>query len=1266
MKRKVKALLALALTLALVSTTLGDNWLYVSAENAAGAEEQSDEPTAAAEEETEEKPAAAVEDEPAAPEETAPVEEAAAVEEKTAPAETVPDEKQTEEQKPEAAEAPAEQPAEAPAPADEQKKSTETPAEQPADNPAPADDQQQPTDAAAPAAPAETPAADAEVKEAEKAPEAEVPGVDEKDTETVEEETGLTEQTIEASVDTEEKDVVITLTGEMPEEATASACPVDISMDGVNIISAYDITIYDADGQEFQPSEEKPLQVKIEDDAVRKALEEKAELEVYHLEDAEAEPEQVQKVNLESAAVEFQAESFSIYAVVTPEQHFTHTYQFMDEDGTTLLSEQILSAGEVLNEPKSLVKAHKKFLGWLDEKDSLFNSFGEEGTLSASITTVLKAKYEIVYYVFYKAESSQESRILDTQLYHVDNAEIVTDGVPFTAPVGKVLIGWSTNVNATIPDKTLKINGDDVTLYPVVADAHWIIYDTQGGSILAPTYVLADEITKQPDAPIKAGYVFAGWFTDEKYNNEFAFGNLLTADTKLYAKWTPGAAKYTVIHWWENADDDGYSYHETEQRNGTTGQQTDAAGKTYTVTGKNIRGTDITKKDVFTAKPIEQKTIEGDGSTIVNVYYTRAKYQLIFRKGSSSGSTLKTIEKKYEQKIDSTEWPKHQNGNINSNGVSSWLIKDAIGWLDTATYLAYSSTMTLGGGNLWTYQASGSSVSATYMTENLNDSDYSIHHTDSAVGDNLTVSKEDAYGITGFTFEKLGIYQKNGKESFYSGDAITGYKYDGAKFYYKRNSYNVVYHNGGIVAKESPYKFEADISKAGEFIPNQPAGVDSDYIFAGWYEDPEGTTSYEFSGKKMPANNVTVYAKWKAPVYKVSFDLNGGNVSGDAYEEQYVEKGKQAAEPVNPTREGYIFAGWMEGDSPFSFHTQIAKDTHLTAQWISQEHYTLTYRSNNGKNTTQIDPGKYLIGAAVRVIEVPKESGWEAPDGIEHFLCWNTKDDGTGEDYYPGDFFEIPENVPETGSVLYAKWVPKRETTLNYDLNYEVLGSERLYGQTTITIPNKPYSIGSNSDDPAKNDPSREGYKFLGWSTQKIPAENDKLLKKGEQIQVDTIQENTDNVLYAQWQKLKEVSLNITKIVRGGFGNVNESFNFEYTIAGTGVTEKTETFTLRSGESELLENIPEGATVTVTEKAANGYTTSYKIGTGAETAGSSCSYTVTGQEEDRAQIEVTFFNQKDEVAPTGVTTDWLSSILMLFAGLGMAVVMLLTGKRRKI
>lgn len=1300
MKRKVKALLALALTLALVSTTLGDNWLYVSAENAAEAEEQTDEPAATAEDETEEKPAAPEEAAPeeTVSEETTPVEETAAVEEETAPVELVPEEKQTEEQKPEAAEASVEQPtgaptespapadeqkqpAESPAPADEQKQEAETPAEQPTESPAPADDQKQAAESPAPAddhlqsaetpvaaaaAPAETPAADAEV-----------PGADEKDTETVEEEISLTEQTIEASVDMEEKDVVITLTGEMPEGATASACPVDISMDGVNIISAYDITIYDADGQEFQPSEEKPLQVKIEDDAVRKALEENTELEVYHLEDAEAEPEQVQEVNLEAAAVEFQAESFSIYVVGT---HWTHAYQFLDEDGREI-NKQILSAGEKLEEPKSPVKDHKKFIGWFDTDGNKFDSFVEEGILNADATTVLTAKYETVYYVFYKADNTEESKILYTQTYHNADDPIVADGVPFAVPSDKALIGWSVNSNATTPDQNLKLAGDDVTLYPVVAGAYWITYDTQGGTILDPTYVLADAKTAEPTVPTKIGYEFAGWFTDAACTagSMFEFGNSLVRDITLYAKWRPGTANYTVIHWWENADDNEYSYHRSETKSGTTGDYTNATGTDLLdtqVTGKNLFGNEVAE-NVFTANTIDQQVIKGDGSTIVNVYYARKQYTLSFRRGSSEGYVLKILSKKYGAQISSNEWPKFvydytssifnkkDNSHIaqpnEENAFGNWEIA-------SGKYLAYSSTMPLGDGNLWTYDTGSGRSSAQYCLQNLNDNNYTIDHTDYA-GSSAKIGLEDAYEITGFTFEKVGIQELDWfhyKENFYKGDKIKGKPYDGAKFYYTRNKYNIVYHNGNQEDSKIECSFGADITNSGSYQPTtRPEGVDSDYTFTGWYQDPEGTVPYDFAGKTMPANNIIVYAKWAAPTYTVKFDLNGATSEG-AYLDQTVEKGKLATKPADPTRVGYTFAGWTKDGSPFSFQTQITEDTTLTAQWISDEKYPLTYVSNNGKDVRQADGESYAVGAEAKVINVPEGTGWKAPDGMEKFLCWNTNEDGSGTDYYPGDSFRMPENVTEEGTLLYAKWVPKRETTLSYDLNYEVAGGERLYGQTTITIPNKPYSIGSNSDDPAKNDPSREGYKFLGWSTQKIPAENDKLLKKGEQIQVDTIQENTDNVLYAQWQKLKEVSLNITKIVRGGFGNVNESFNFEYTIKGTGVTEKTETFTLTSGKSKLLENIPEGATVTVTEKVANGYTTSYKIGTGAEIADSSCSYTVTGQEEDRAQIEVTFFNQKDEVAPTGVTTDWLSSILMLFAGLGMAVVMLLTGKRRKI
>ena len=952
----------------------------------------------------------------------------------------------------------------------------------------------------------------------------------------------------------------------------------------------------------------------------------------------------------------------------------------MDEDGTTLLSEQILSEGEVLNEPESLVKAHKKFLGWFDEKDSLFNSFGEEGTLSASITTVLKAKYETVYYVFYKASNNTNSKILYTQTYHNANDLIVADGVPFAVPSEKALIGWSVNSNATTPDQNLKLAGDDVTLYPVVANAHWITYDTQGGTILDPTYVLADAKTAEPTAPTKIGYKFAGWFTNAACTADsmFKFGSSLDKDITLYAKWNPGTANYTVIHWWENADDSGYSYHRSETKSGTTGKNTQATGtdlQDTQVTGKNLLGNEVAD-NVFTATKIDQQVIKGDGSTIVNVYYARKQYTLSFKRGSSEGEVLKTLSKKYGAQISSNEWPKFvyestgpllnkkDNSHIaqpnEENAFGNWKIA-------SGKFLAYSSTMPLGDGNLWTYNTGSGRSSAQYCLQNLNDNNYTIDHTDYA-GSSAKIGLEDAYEITGFTFEKVGIQELDWsslhyKENFYKGDKIKGKPYDGAKFYYTRNKYNIVYHNGNQEDSKIECSFGADITNSGSYQPKtRPAGVESDYTFAGWYQDPEGTTLYNFEGKTMPANDIIVYAKWAAPTYTVKFDLNGAT-SESAYSDQTVEKGKLATKPTDPTRDGYTFAGWTKNGSPFSFQTQITENTTLTAQWISNEKYPLIYKSNNEKNVQQKDTESYAVGAEAKVINVPEGAEWEAPEGMEKFLCWNTEADGSGTDYYPGDSFKMPENVTNEGALLYAKWVPKRETTLSYNLNYK---GAQLYGTITITVPNKPYSIGSDIDDPAKNDPSRKGYKFLGWSTSPNPAAGEKLLQKDSSIQVDTIQENTDNVLYAQWQKLKEVSLNITKIVRGGFGNVNESFHFEYTIAETGVTEKTGTFTLTSGHSELLENIPEGAIVTVTEKAANGYTTSYKIGKGAETPGSVCSYKVTDQAEDGSQIEVTFFNQKDEVAPTGVTTDWLSSILMLFAGLGMAVVMLFTGKRRKI
>ena len=1300
MKRKVKALLALALTLALVSTTLGDNWLYVSAENAAGAEEQTDETTAAAEEETEEKPAAAVEDEPAAPEETTPVEETAAVEEETAPAETVPVEKQTEEQKPETTEAPAEQPTEAPAPADEQKKATETPAEQPADNPAPAndqqqaaespvpaDDQQQPTDAAAPAAPAETPAADAEVKEAEKAPEAEVPRADEKDTETVEEETGLTEQTIEASVDTEEKDVVITLTGEMPEEATASACPVDIPMDGVNIISAYDITIYDADGQEFQPSEEKPLQVKIEDDAVRKALEENAELEVYHLEDAEAEPEQVQEVNLEVAAVKFQAPSFSIYAVVTPEQHFTHTYQFVDEDGSPIagIQEQILSAKETLTEPKSPTKDHAVFEGWYTAQNGgeKFNKFGQqEPELEASVTTTLYARFTTVYYVYYKAGSQEDSKVLFTQTYHDGAAKIVTGDIPFTPEnTEEALVGWTTVAGGTEPETSLVIKKDDVTLYPVVKKAHWLNYHSMGGTSVEPVYVLAGNATQNDQSPVRKGYTFGGWYTDQSYNQQFEFGEILDKDQDLYAKWNPAMVEYTVVYWQENADDNEYSYVETEKKTGYSDSVATYTAKNYPNFTLNKAKTDA-----------EKVTISADGNSIKNVYYSRNVYTIYFVTEPTCGKEEHTHKDgwliaggcynmfgnlacgKEEHKHDASCYAGTTILKINQkydSDISKYWEEDPIKklldegcvWKSSLTGKYYSFLQKMPENNIIMTQTkwSGQKYTWYYYLEALDGKapngekirkdggkTYYLYHTTSVYGTNISLTyDEDYYPLTGFKQrdENVPKFTWNIRKNCYE-----------ASLYYLREAYEIDFHTNNTnndVIKKSEILYESDLSnivpKEYEIGKTTKTLNGVTYYFDGWYDNQylQGN-AYDFTGKKMPAKNLAYYAKWSSRKVTLSFDSTGGT----EIKSQILDQGIAGVKPDNPVRNGFKFAGWVKEDgTPFSFATVIMSDTTIYAKWISNSQYTLTYDPGAGSGEAVIDPTGYVNGAEVKLEEVPEV--FQPPEKHYGFVCWNTKEDGSGTDYYPGAGYVMPEeNV-----TLYAKWAPIRKTTLSYDYTGGMFDGKERSDAIEIAIPNSEYEI----DDRI---PTREGYEFLGWSITEEIAAGAALLTNGDKIQVDTLDENS-NVIYAQWRKLKEVTFTVEKLVDGNMGDHNKEFEFTYLIWKGNEKLSEDKFKLSDGNENSILNIAEGYTIVIQETSITGYTTT--IDATVDNASSETgkfSYTVTKDSSDA--IKVTYTNSKTMVTPTGVTTNGMTSILMLLAGLGMAVVMLLTGKRRKI
>lgn len=102
------------------------------------------------------------------------------------------------------------------------------------------------------------------------------------------------------------------------------------------------------------------------------------------------------------------------------------------------------------------------------------------------------------------------------------------------------------------------------------------------------------------------------------------------------------------------------------------------------------------------------------------------------------------------------------------------------------------------------------------------------------------------------------------------------------------------------------------------------------YTFDGWYADEDRTIEFDFT--KPITGNTTVYAKWTAKDYEVSFITE----HGDAPNSQNVPYNKTATNPGELTAEGYTFIGWYADDTytkEFNFKTPITGDTKVYAKW---------------------------------------------------------------------------------------------------------------------------------------------------------------------------------------------------------------------------------------------------------------------------------------------------------------------------------------------
>ena len=434
---------------------------------------------------------------------------------------------------------------------------------------------------------------------------------------------------------------------------------------------------------------------------------------------------------------------------------------------------------------------------------------------------------------------------------------------------------------------------------------------------------------------------------------------------------------------------------------------------------------------------------------------------------------------------------------------------------------------------------------------------YKQHHEDTSPGTGYSVTKEDQYDITGYTFNAT-ISTKIGK------------KYDNAKFYYTRNNYDVVFVNNGKTVHTQSYPFKASIAEAGSYTPSRPEGIDAAYVFTGWYADPAGAQLYDFDGKTMPAQNITVYAHWAAPVHKVTF-----MVGETTYKTMVnVEHKATITLPPNPTSTDSTedFLGWTYQDGkPFNPETKITGDLTLYAKFGSKTGYSVTYVTEGSSPVT--DDKLYAEDAYATVLNGPST----APAG-KVFLYWNASSDSSGKKYYPNDKVLVPKG----GVTLTAVYGDKAETvTLTYNANFGTPpASTQISGLKNNGL------IDLLSYDELEL-PKRDGYTFTGWNTQQ-DGHGISFAAGTSAARVDKVE---PNVLYAQWKKTtidEEVTVIITgktdtKVYNGSEQSVtgyevksisNELYKTaDFTFNGTATATGTDADTYQMGlKPENFEN----------------------------------------------------------------------------------------------
>lgn len=366
-----------------------------------------------------------------------------------------------------------------------------------------------------------------------------------------------------------------------------------------------------------------------------------------------------------------------------------YTVSFDPDGGTMSVLDMKVTYGENYSLPTPQSYGHT-FSGWYYGKTLIQNN----GIWDIKDDVTLVAKWDVTTYsITYDLNGGTNSD--ENPLTYTVNDDYFSLIEP--TRIGYTFLGWSGD---SLPDITKDVSvpngsfGDRTYTANWKANTYTITYNANGGTVQSAKQTVTYGERFALVSASRTGYVFCGWYEDNTKYSDDIWNE--TRNITLKAKWSANTnTKYVVNHYRENADDAGYTLYVVDNLQGTTASSVTPAVKTYTY---------------FESPQTQTISIEPDGTSVVNYYYTRNVYTITLYQ--NNGDEAQTKSFKYGEKL----------GNINT--WTSFAEHEFGGWYTNATLTNAYSKSTMGGESIslyayWTGDTKPSMLSYTEMDSSI-------------------------------------------------------------------------------------------------------------------------------------------------------------------------------------------------------------------------------------------------------------------------------------------------------------------------------------------------------------------------------------------------------------------------------------------------------------------------------------------------------------------------------------------------------------------